>query len=1211
MNARLLLILWALMASQIVAQDFWQQTNGPYGGYVSCFAVSGTNVFAGTDGGTLQDGAGVFISSDNGASWAPVNTGLGNRVVGALAVGPNGAGGTNLFAGTYYEGGVFRSSNNGTSWTQVNTGLTAVYVWALAVNPNGAGGTNLFAGTEGGVFRTNDNAASWTQVNTGLTSLDVRSLAFSGANVFAGTYGGGVFRSSNSGISWTEVNTGLTNTNVFALAVTGSNLFAGTYGGGVFRSSNSGTSWTKVNTGLTNTSVFALAVTGSNLFAGTWGGVFLLTNNGSSWTPVSAGLTNTSVRALAVSGTNLFAATWGGGVFLSTNDGTSWIEVNTGLTNIEVWAFAISGANLFAGTNGGVFISSDNGASWKAVSTGLTNTTVYALAVSPNGAGGTNLFAGTDGGGVFRSTNNGASWTQVNTGLTDTYVRCLCFSGTNLYAGTEWGGVFLSTDNGTSWTAENSGLSMRGVNALAVSGTNLYAGTEWDGVFRSTDSGTSWTQLNTGLTNTGVLSLAVSGTNLFAGTYWGLYVSMDNGLDWSATFVWLSFNALAVSGTNLFAGAWGSGVYLSTDNGTSWTATNSGLTNLDVRSLAVSSSGYLYAGSYGGSVFRSVQPVFSPSATVEPSVLDATESAREIKVQLKGTARNLPETVSAIIVDCMLVDERTRDTIKVPPRNVEVRNGVWQDLNTYTFDVPNSLQHSLEGKLTIKLRSTADGSLYSQTEYPLNYYFTDFVFGQDNYAFPNPQLPLSDRLRAFLNLPWDWKDALTMRASYAFLRALATFDGLCFGMAASSIVYKEAPDYLPLPVANTFQLPQNDPVVMSRILAFHVFQASILIQAWQFYTKEFVPDVELELLNLKAALLSGELMMMNSYPASLHWYQEFTGPFSGHSVTAYGMLEFEGQTYVFQYDNNFPRYGVYSVPSQGETVVSFTRPGRPPLAELQKRNLGKVQDAYGLPVASDSLLRELSDFALRWVGDSSRSIFVVRDTSLQSGQRNSVDFVLSDSSGKKVGFEDSTYMTQIPTSMTYDAGNFRVIDVPADRNYVLLISGKEEGEFTLDAIMKKKSEELNQIYYQNISLSKNGSAVATFSQDSRDYPLSVDRNGDGIVDGVVVPSDNEIVTDVQKIWESPLAPIDFALYQNYPNPFNPSTTIEFALPKSSYVTLRVYDLLGRQMSQLVNQNLSPGTYTRQWDAHDLASGVYFYRLSAGDFIETKKLILLR
>ncbi len=85
----------------------------------------------------------------------------------------------------------------------------------------------------------------------------------------------------------------------------------------------------------------------------------------------------------------------------------------------------------------------------------------------------------------------------------------------------------------------------------------------------------------------------------------------------------------------------------------------------------------------------------------------------------------------------------------------------------------------------------------------------------------------------------------------------------------------------------------------------------------------------------------------------------------------------------------------------------------------------------------------------------------------------------------------------------------------------------------------------------------------------------------------------------------------FSLFQNYPNPFNPSTTISFVLPSKSFVSLKVFDALGREISVLVSEELSPGTYKQQWNPVGLASGVYFYRLQAGTFTETKKLLLLR
>jgi len=100
------------------------------------------------------------------------------------------------------------------------------------------------------------------------------------------------------------------------------------------------------------------------------------------------------------------------------------------------------------------------------------------------------------------------------------------------------------------------------------------------------------------------------------------------------------------------------------------------------------------------------------------------------------------------------------------------------------------------------------------------------------------------------------------------------------------------------------------------------------------------------------------------------------------------------------------------------------------------------------------------------------------------------------------------------------------------------------------------------------------------------------------------------VSDVERDDEAPI-PETIILKQNYPNPFNPSTTIEFGIPESQFVTLAVYNLLGEQVGLLVNENLSAGNYKATWNADDLPSGIYIYKLSAGVFNQSNKMILMK
>jgi BNR/Asp-box repeat. len=256
---------------------------------------------------------GAYRSSDNGASWTQVNQGISLNVS-CVAVN-----GTKLYAGTL-GGGIFVTNDDGMSWTALSTFSASYqgfqgYINGLVVTDStifiSNGGSNNGNVLDGSVELSTDNGNSWTSVNSNLTNTCVWALAISGTKVFAGTEGAGIFCTTNYGTSWTLARAGLSNDTVWALAANDENIFAGTQDG-LCVSIDSGSSWSKIDiqvkSGWKFKSIGALALRGDSLFASTDAGDYFSTDNGKNWTlmPRQA---NIRIQGLAATNSFLFAGT--------------------------------------------------------------------------------------------------------------------------------------------------------------------------------------------------------------------------------------------------------------------------------------------------------------------------------------------------------------------------------------------------------------------------------------------------------------------------------------------------------------------------------------------------------------------------------------------------------------------------------------------------------------------------------------------------------------------------------------------------------------------------------------------------------------------------------------------------------------------------------------------------------------------------------------
>jgi hypothetical protein len=159
-------------------------------------------------------------------------------------------------------------------------------------------------------------------------------------------------------------------------------------------------------------------------------------------------------------------------------------------------------------------------------------------------------------------------------------------------------------------------------------------------------------------------------------------------------------------------------------------------------------------------------------------------------------------------------------------------------------------------------------------------------------------------------------------------------------------------------------------------------------------------------------------------------------------------------------------------------------------------------------------------------------------------------------------------------------------------------------------------------YYKGIDLlrvllydRKGEKMIQTGEHLLADMPFNISNPDEIDIEKLILIDINRqklIESEVEVVYGNPPSmPIDYILYQNYPNPFNPNTTIEYSIPEKNKVILTIYDLLGHEIAVIVNEEQERGDYSLHFNANGLATGVYFYRIQAGPFIQTKKMMLMK
>jgi photosystem II stability/assembly factor-like uncharacterized protein len=689
---------------------------------------------------------------------------------------------------------------------------------------------------------------------------------------------------------------------------------------------------------------------------------------------------------------------------------------------------------------------------------------------------------------LFSATSAPAQWVQANGPyggfITAVAVNPTAAGGPTIFAGTLNAGNFRSTNNGATWTPVSNGLMFAGLyfgaTTFAAKGTSIFAGTA-GGVFLSNDNGANWTATTLA---TSTLSLVVNGNDVFAGTSGaGVYRSTNNGTSWTPINTGLTptrINALAVSGTSIFAGSETAGTFVTTNNGANWSPANTGITTLAVKTLAVNGT-TLFAGSLSG-IYRStdngaswsrVSTNITTSLLVSGTTLYAGAANGVLISTDNGgtwtpTGAGLSGTVSSLAFNGSTLFAGTSTFFA----------GVYKSTNGGALWTGSSLGVAATHIRSFLYKANGTGG------------FDLFAGTNENSLYRSTDNGIS------------WI-TINTGLTNASVEAIG-HNGTDLFVGGFSGVYRSTDNGTTWSAANT-GLP-----AATTMRTFASLGSSVFVGSSAGVHRSTNNGANWTLMN--SGLGSGAAQILavsgsNLYAAGNGLYLSTNAGASWSSIGA-GITSTSINAITF--------IGTDIVVGTGTAGV------------FRSTNNGASWTAVNTGLTSSSVY-SLTSFGTNLIAGVGFGVYVSTNrgsnwTAINTGLPSNLNLFF-------------------PVIYTLSA-------VPSGANFMIYAGTAGLG------LWRRPSTEITSVKLT-----------------------------------------------------SPVIPATFSLEQNYPNPFNPTTNIEFRIADFARVTLIVFDGLGREVATLVNESLQAGTYTVQFDGSHLASGVYYYRLSAGEFSRTRKLVL--
>ncbi len=882
-------------------------------------------------------------------------------------------------------------------------------------------------------------------------------------------------------------------------------------------------------------------------------------------------MTHTLDKQRLIAGTTI-------GLFMSKNNGESWEPITNSIPDNDFYAVATDSAGrLYASCNpGGTYISADNGDSWMGAGIGI----VESFAASASA-----VFAGTDYG-FFKSTDGGEHWTA--SGLNGIAILTISVYGTTILAGAYSGGngiggVYKSTDGGMNWVHSlDSSIEVR---AVLQNESHIIAGSG-NAIFVSTNGGLSWQ--NTSGYNY-VAALEHIGGVIFAGTSKGIYRSTNTGISWENTGYNAFVDEFLVIEDHIFAG--GTGVSVSIDDGNTWESRNHGMAMPHVLSLKAftgAAGNYLLAGLTflpGNGVYRSTD--HGETWSLLSDTIYATEfavSGNTIFAAHNGTggiARSTNNGVSWEMVNDGLTDLNITKLATSPDGFVFAGSSKGHIfLSTNNGSSWNDVTDTSRFQGDITALAFNDSILYVGTSY---YEMSDCCNG-------GKRVHSSQKGGVYTSYDFggSWRESgLSGRNIYSFaFRGKSVYAG---GIGAVSITRGDDV------IGYTYK--SGGVYCLSGDTSWTEINSGIQDENGKCLVYDIVANEN----QLFARTISGTIY---SYDEDV---SEWLPIGSNVPISSWGKLAVD--SYFLYASTNY--HGIWK--SAFFQLSGDTLSPNLTLAALSTPAVNAVRFGIGANefLTSAELTVNSQPVTLTKEGDLYFGTYFVNspgqlnvhasatDLSSNTTQTDrSYTVVDLNKSGSFLGFtmksEDKGYAVLSTSESPQAPSNWEPIS-----SAIEVLNTNPVADITIEALYAD---------FNHADESKIG--LYEYLNGNWEYAGGHGKNGKvttTIHGGKIAVFYNPDQTSVPK---------DFSLGQNYPNPFNPTTTLRYNVATAGKVTMKVYNILGQEVRTLVNAVREPGFYEVMWDGRSdtgsqVSSGVYIYRMEAGKFIQTRKMLFVK